>query len=150
MEPKGKKREITKEYTNGEISVVWKPHLCDHSALCMMGSPKVFDTSKRPWINMKAESSQDIIKTVDTCPTKALTYRYNQVQAEKAHAEALGKPAEIKVLPNGPILITGNVELKDCSGQFIKTEGPFALCRCGASKKKPFCDGQHLLSGFIG
>ena len=150
MDLKGNKKEITKQYTNGEITVVWKPHLCDHSALCMMGSPKVFDASRRPWINMKAESSQDIIKTVDTCPTKALTYRYNQIMAEKASIEATHKPAEIKILHNGPMLVTGNIELMDSSGQIIPTEGTYALCRCGASKKKPFCDGQHLLSGFSG
>jgi len=56
-----------KEYTNGEVTVMWKPALCDHSALCIMGLPKVFDPGQRPWIDIQKASTDDIIRVVDTC-----------------------------------------------------------------------------------
>jgi len=56
---------------------------------------------------------------------------------------------KITVTKNGPLLVNGNVELLDSEGKPIQTKGPqFALCRCGASVKKPFCDGTHSKIGF--
>lgn len=55
----------------------------------------------------------------------------------------------IKTLPNGPYLIEGDVTLLDPTGQtVVPPKRPFALCRCGASVKKPFCDGTHSKIGF--
>jgi CDGSH-type Zn-finger protein len=56
---------------------------------------------------------------------------------------------KITTLKNGPLLVSGNVELVDSDGKPIATQGTqFALCRCGASTKKPFCDGTHSKIGF--
>ncbi|HTO13425.1 MAG TPA: CDGSH iron-sulfur domain-containing protein [Candidatus Binatia bacterium] len=57
---------------------------------------------------------------------------------------------KITVRPNGPCLVEGDVELIDVNGSKIDTTGQakFALCRCGASSKKPFCDGTHNKIGF--
>jgi len=54
----------------------------------------------------------------------------------------------IQVLPRGPYLISGKVSLLDASGSQIEVAEKFALCRCGASTKKPFCDGTHTKIGF--
>lgn len=51
--------------------------------------------------------------------------------------------ATIKVRDNGPLLISGEVELVDAEGNVFETQQQFALCRCGRSEKKPFCDGSH-------
>lgn len=50
---------------------------------------------------------------------------------------------EILLKPNGSLRVTGKVILIDETGERIEKEGPFSLCRCGASKNKPFCDGRH-------
>ncbi|HLU22392.1 CDGSH iron-sulfur domain-containing protein [Lederbergia graminis] len=50
---------------------------------------------------------------------------------------------QIKVNDNGSYRITGNVELIDGEGNVIPTKQTFSLCRCGLSKRKPFCDGSH-------
>src|SRR5947209_3391985 len=50
----------------------------------------------------------------------------------------------IDVIKNGPYIIKGPVELKDSNGNSYPTEARMALCRCGASTEKPFCDGSHL------
>lgn len=54
---------------------------------------------------------------------------------------------KMKVLPNGPILVQGTVELTLADGTTILKENPH-LCRCGASKNKPYCDGSHMKVGF--
>ncbi len=59
-------------------------------------------------------------------------------------------PVRIEVTPNGPYLVEGEIELIDAGGRRIDTTGqnPIALCRCGASTNKPFCDGTHSKIGF--
>jgi len=56
----------------------------------------------------------------------------------------------IRITSNGPYLVEGNVELSDPEGKKVSTEGrpKFAVCRCGASSTKPFCDGTHSRIGF--
>jgi len=54
----------------------------------------------------------------------------------------------MKPLPNGPVMIQGNLKWKNQSGEEKVVEGPCALCRCGASDNKPFCDGSHNKIGF--
>jgi 3-phenylpropionate/trans-cinnamate dioxygenase ferredoxin subunit len=58
--------------------------------------------------------------------------------------------AEVKIVTkqNGPYVITGTVELHDTNGNVLPTQATVALCRCGASTKKPFCDGAHSKIGF--
>ena len=56
---------------------------------------------------------------------------------------------EIKVRDDGPYKVTGPVRLVDAAGnEFRLPEGPIALCRCGRSRTKPFCDTSHRASGF--
>jgi CDGSH-type Zn-finger protein len=58
--------------------------------------------------------------------------------------------AEITIIENGPALIQGKFRLKKPTGELIPTSEQVALCRCGVSKNKPFCDGSHHGSGFRG
>ena len=54
----------------------------------------------------------------------------------------------IEVTASGPYLVTGPIELRDAEGKVLPTKGKAWLCRCGASTKKPFCDGTHSKVGF--
>ncbi len=65
--------EHHKTYTNGEVSILWKKELCQHSAICFRGMPEVFDPRKRPWIMPEAGSTEAIIKQVCECPSGALS-----------------------------------------------------------------------------
>jgi CDGSH-type Zn-finger protein len=56
----------------------------------------------------------------------------------------------IEATPNGPYLVTGTIELRDADGKVLPTRSKAWLCRCGASTKKPFCDGTHSKIGFQG
>lgn len=61
----------------------------------------------------------------------------------------MANEVEITVLDNGPLLIKGDMRVQTADGKDIPVEGgPIALCRCGGSKKKPFCDGAHKAAGF--
>ena len=55
---------------------------------------------------------------------------------------------KIEARPNGPYVVTGSIELCDTNGNVLATEERTVLCRCGASTKKPFCDGTHSKIGF--
>jgi CDGSH-type Zn-finger protein len=55
---------------------------------------------------------------------------------------------KIEAIKNGPYIVTGEVELIDADGNKFPAEKRMALCRCGASTEKPFCDGTHSKIGF--
>jgi len=64
-----------KEYTNGEITVVWKPDICEHSGNCVRGLGKVFKPGERPWVQIGNATTEEIKNTIDTCPSGALSYK---------------------------------------------------------------------------
>ena len=69
------KKKIVKEYTNGEVTVVWQPHMCTHSKKCWKGLLPVFDPRRKPWVDMDAASSDRIIAQVNECPSGALSMK---------------------------------------------------------------------------
>jgi putative redox protein len=69
-------------YSNGEITVVWKPEFCQHSGRCWTQLPEVFDYKKKKWINPEGASSEQIMEQVRKCPSGALTFFYNNRKAE--------------------------------------------------------------------
>jgi len=141
--------DIIKEYSNDEITVVWKPNVCVHSTKCWRSLPGVFDPRKKPWVNMQGAGTEEIIKTVNNCPSGALSYRANS-EGEAASEGNSAFPLEVKISKNGPYIVSGNFIIKDENDQPLKVEKKAALCRCGESKNKPFCDGTHRKVGFEG
>jgi uncharacterized Fe-S cluster protein YjdI len=74
MDPK----DIKKEYTNGEITVIWQSVKCTHSGNCVRNNPEVFQPKNNPWVKMENSSTEKIIETVNKCPSGALTYQKNK------------------------------------------------------------------------
>jgi uncharacterized Fe-S cluster protein YjdI len=73
--------KLIKKYTNGEITIVWKPGICTHSTKCWKGDqglPEVFDPRLKPWISPEGASSERIMEQIDRCPSGALTYLRNE------------------------------------------------------------------------
>jgi uncharacterized Fe-S cluster protein YjdI len=70
-------KDITKKYTNGEVTIVWKPTTCIHSAICFRGLGKVFDPQKKPWITPEGTATEQIIDQVKKCPSGALSFYLN-------------------------------------------------------------------------
>ena len=63
----------THHYNNSEITVVWKPDICIHSAICFRGLAGVFDPRRKPWIDMSQAETAKIIDQVKKCPSGALS-----------------------------------------------------------------------------
>lgn len=136
----------TIKYKNEEITIFWKPEICIHSAKCAGGLPAVFDPKQKPWVDVNAASAKEIRATIDMCPSKALSYSVEGGSVEKGDF----KPLEFNIMTNGPMLVSGPFIVKGADGKIIKEGDKVALCRCGASANKPFCDGQHKHIGFEG
>lgn len=66
------------EYSNGEITVIWKPSLCTHSGICVRLLPSVYKPGKKPWINVGNATTAQLKAQVDKCPSGALSYRENE------------------------------------------------------------------------
>jgi len=69
--------EIRKEYSNGEITVVWKPGKCIHAGVCVKTLPEVYDPKAKPWITPENASSEALMNQIDQCPSGALSYYKN-------------------------------------------------------------------------
>lgn len=66
---------LIKEYETEDLIVYWRPEICQHAAKCVHGAPKVFEVGRSPWIDVKADKFENIIKVIDQCPSGALTYK---------------------------------------------------------------------------
>ena len=143
----------TFKYTNGEVTVVWKPKLCIHSTVCWKGLVEVFDPREKPWIKMDGAGTEKIIEQVRKCPSRALSYSINaennppSQNAGKVIAEAV-HITKIEVTANGPYLVRTECLIVHSDGREEIKTGAVTLCRCGASANKPYCDGSHKKIGF--
>ncbi|MGB5204962.1 MAG: (4Fe-4S)-binding protein [Eudoraea sp.] len=140
-------REIIKEYSKGDLTVVWKPKKCIHSAICVNTLPKVYDPNKKPWIEPENATIDELKSQINKCPSGALTYTMKE---ETKNSEEVTKNTRVDVMANGPLLVHGTLEVKDASGKTESKSGVTALCRCGASANKPYCDGAHKQIDFVG
>lgn len=145
-------KDITKTYTNGEVTIVWKPSLCIHSGNCFTGLGEVFHPQDLPWITPQHATTEKIVAQVKKCPSGALGYYMNNEGPSTGEKTITVDQAEIRVeaAPNGPLMVHGLLAVKDSSGKTIRKEKVTAFCRCGGSANKPFCDGTHKKIGFQG
>ncbi|HBH11881.1 MAG TPA: glutamate synthase [Clostridiales bacterium] len=128
-------------YTGKEIIIHDDRGICSHAGFCTDGLPTVFMMGKEPWINPDAETIERIIETIKKCPSGALSYTINDVKHDDYH-----KNEEIVVTENGPYYARGDIEFLHVDKP--QTQNHYALCRCGASKNKPYCNGQHWYRKF--
>ena len=141
-------KDITKKYTNGTVTIVWKPSLCVHSGICFNGLGEVFHPKELPWITPEFATSENIIEQVTKCPSGALSFYLNADEgAEEMKIEA---ETIVETVPNGPLMVYGNVAVKDPAGKVTRKNKATAFCRCGGSSNKPFCDGTHKKNNFQG
>ena len=140
-------KEITKHYTKGDLTIIWKPEQCIHSTVCWKGLKEVFNPSKHPWIDMDGADLERIKEQVSHCPSGALSYISDNkvVSADNSETEIV---TSVEAMRNGPLMIYGNLTVKDSKGNTTHKNKVTAFCRCGASSNKPFCDGTHIKIGF--
>ncbi|NOT36595.1 MAG: hypothetical protein HOP11_04400 [Saprospiraceae bacterium] len=145
------KTKIVKKYTNGEVTIVWQSEKCIHSKKCWNeseGLRSVFNPRERPWIKPEGASTEKIIEHVCKCPSGALSFYMNH--EEDVKKEEITTEQVVEIVENGPLLVYGNITVKDKEGNQTQKNKVTAFCRCGQSNNKPYCDGSHVKCGFKG
>ena len=138
-----------RKYTNGEVTVYWNPELCIHATTCYAELPEVFKPYERPWININGAATERIIEIVKKCPTTALDFAMNKdIKEEVVEVAEKSSPVEIIIKHKGPYIVKGDFTIIDTDGNPMRKKERMALCRCGASLDKPFCDGEHSIINF--
>jgi len=134
--------EKIKEYTNGEITILWKPTKCIHAAECVKALPKVYDPKAKPWIKIENATTDELKAQIKKCPSAALSLK------ENSDSKTSTFETKIEVLENGPLLVFGALKITNKNGVQEQKNKTTAFCRCGASQNKPYCDGAHIKINF--
>ncbi len=134
---------IIKTYETEEIAVTWKPSLCSHSTNCWKGLSEVFNPRLKPWVDLTKSDADKIMKQIDLCPSAALSYVKKSAQSTAENQTESTEETIVEIVPNGPVLVYGNITVKDTAGNLTSKNKVSAFCRCGASSNKPYCDGTH-------
>jgi len=130
-------------YVGKQITIHDNRGICAHAGYCTDSLSSVFKSKEEPWIDPDGATTEDIINTINNCPSGALSYTIDNVERRDHVREPM-----ITVTKDGPYAVTGGIELVDHPlGEGASTEC-YTLCRCGESKNKPFCDGTHWHIGF--
>ncbi len=129
------------EYIEGKkLTLVYEGPRCIHARFCVTGAPNVFLANvKGPWIHPDAMDVERLVEIAHACPSGAIRYeRKDDVPNETPPPVNL-----ISIRESGPYAVRGDLRIDGEPAGFRAT-----LCRCGASKNKPFCDGSHHTVAF--
>jgi uncharacterized Fe-S cluster protein YjdI/CDGSH-type Zn-finger protein len=130
-------------YRGTDIEVTFDAGLCIHATECVRGLSDVFDRDQLPWIRPDNAMAEQVSLVVERCPTGALTYRRLDGQTdERTRPVTVVTPVE-----DGPLAVRGDLVVRRADGRLERLPRA-ALCRCGHSGNKPFCDGSHLAARF--
>jgi CDGSH-type Zn-finger protein/uncharacterized Fe-S cluster protein YjdI len=133
-----------RDYETEAIRVHWDSSRCIHTAICLQRLPDVFDVQRRPWVDLDAADADAIADTVERCPTGALRYE----RLDGAEEEEPPRPTRVFPVPNGPLLMVGDLDVRTPEGEEITHEFRLTLCRCGMTRNQPFCDNSHMRRGW--
>lgn len=133
-----------RDYKGQNIIISYSPRRCIHAGECTARLASVFDTSRHPWVKPDAAGAQEIAEVVMRCPTGALHF----TRLDGGIPEPVPDHNEIILAADGPLYLSGDIELIAPDGSLYLKDTRVALCRCGASKFKPFCDETHVQAGF--
>ncbi|MDH3228932.1 MAG: CDGSH iron-sulfur domain-containing protein [Alphaproteobacteria bacterium] len=130
-------------YLGKAITIHDNRAICAHAGVCTDRLSSVWRMNEEPWIDADGASVEAIMEVIRACPSGALSYSVDGAEGMSPAAEPV-----IRVSKDGPYHVTGGVELADAAWGEGASRDRYTLCRCGASKNKPFCDGSHWDVGF--
>ena len=125
-------------YAGQAITIHDNRRICAHAGVCTDSLAEVFRMKQEPWIDPDAAEIAEIIAVIQQCPSGALNFT---LEGKKDAVEY--SSSAIFIAPNGPYVVTGCPELNETTWGDGALPQQYTLCRCGASKNKPFCDGSH-------
>lgn len=126
-----------RRYEGERIAVTYDLARCIHAARCVEALRDAFDPDRRPWVDPAAASPARVSEVVMRCPSGALHFE----RLDGGPAEPVPARNMVTLAPDGPLYARGDLEIETPDGVVLETRA--ALCRCGASENKPFCDGSH-------
>jgi len=132
------------QYKGKNITVIYDAQRCIHAKECVHGAPAVFNIEVKPWVSPDNSEAKTVASVIRLCPTGALHY----LAEDSRLAEHPDPSNTLKINPDGPLFVRGNISLVTESGAPLLSDTRMALCRCGASKNKPFCDNSHFAVAF--
>jgi len=132
---------MSKEVVNGKaVTIEFDGDRCIHSRHCVLHRPDVFVPNvEGEWIRPDAATPDEVVGIAANCPSGAIVAR----RLDGGPGEAAPLVNTVRVLENGPLAVRATLQVRGVSAGFRAT-----LCRCGASKNKPYCDGSHAAAGF--
>ena len=142
--PRNAKADRQDTYQGDGITILDDRSICAHIGNCTDNLTKVFKLGTEPWIEPKGEAAEAIAQVIATCPSGALGYA---LATSPQPVEAEHEPG-ITASKNGPYFVVGRIPVKSPDGSTYEVRARMALCRCGGSGNKPFCDGTHWSNGF--
>ncbi len=130
-----------RRYESAEIEIQYDVIRCIHAEECIHRLRAVFDAQKRPWIQPENAPADAIAEMIPHCPTGALHY----TRKDGGAPEAIPLRNRMRIVPDGPLYLHGDFTLSYTENGVPETlnDTRIALCRCGASQHKPFCDNSH-------
>ncbi|MBK1718233.1 CDGSH iron-sulfur domain-containing protein [Thiocystis violacea] len=126
-----------------EIDVSWDARLCIHVGECGKAEGDLFVGGRKPWCVPDLVSKAEVREVVERCPSGALSYRDKDGLPESAPPDN-----RLMVAYNGPYYLTGDLQIEGAPEDMPGLRHRAALCRCGASNNKPFCDNSHFEARF--
>jgi uncharacterized Fe-S cluster protein YjdI/CDGSH-type Zn-finger protein len=136
--------DVRRSYEGAGIVVRWEPKLCIHVANCIRALPAVFNPGARPWVDVDAATAAEIAEAIRSCPTGALAFD----RTDGGPQEMPDVPTTVQPRLNGPLFLRGDIQVVDTRGAVTRSATRMALCRCGHSQNKPYCDLSHRAAGF--
>ena len=134
----------TKDFEGDQGTVRWDGRLCIHIGECGRASGELFVSGRDPWCQPDLVGVDEVQDVVERCPTGALTLR----KKDGSVIETVPEENVVVVANHGPLYVRGNLAIDGAADDMEGTKHRAALCRCGESKNKPFCDNSHEKSGF--
>ena len=131
-------------YEGEEVDVTWDGRLCIHVGECGRADGELFMGGRNPWCAPDVTGVEDVVDVVERCPTGALVHLRKDGKRETAADENT-----IVVSNNGPLYAKGDLHIEGAPDDAPGLSFRAALCRCGQSKNKPFCDNSHEAAGFV-
>lgn len=131
-------------YPGKDADVTWDRRLCIHIGECGRAQGDLFVTGRKPWCQPDLTSVAEVVDVCERCPSGALVY---EVKDGKT-AESAAVQNTIAVTYNGPLFARGALAIEDAPADMPGVRFRAALCRCGQSKNKPYCDNSHEAAGF--
>lgn len=131
-------------YAGKNVDVLWDERLCIHIGECGRAQGELFVGGRKPWCQPDLVQVGEVKDVVDRCPSGAISY----TTKDESAMESAAPGNTVTVVYNGPLYVRGDLDVDGAQPDMPGVRFRAALCRCGQSQNKPFCDNAHEDANF--